>query len=68
MIPVLNGISYIEPELTGLEENTNYVITLRANTIVGNGPTTSLQVLTNENCKFYLHNKCLSIPSVTTTL
>ena len=49
MIPVLNGISYIEPELTELEENTNYNFTLRANTIVGDGPFTTSQVLTLED-------------------
>ena len=49
MVSVVNGSSYVEPELTGLEEHTTYIITLRANTIVGNGPTTTLQVLTLQN-------------------
>ena len=60
MIPVLNGISYIEPELTELEENTNYVVTLRANTIVGDGPTTSLNVLTIQDSKLYMFISLMS--------
>ena len=52
VIQVVDGISYIEPELTGLEENTNYDVTLRANTIVGEGPDTQLTIKTNESSMF----------------
>ena len=52
VIDVVGGISYIEPELIGLEEHTTYILTLRANTVIGDGPTTSLEVLTQQNGKY----------------
>ena len=44
-VSVVNG-TYVLPILTGLQENTDYSITLRANTIVGPGPSTTLVQLT----------------------
>ena len=38
IIPVLNDSIYITPALVNLEEDTTYVITVRANTIEGAGP------------------------------
>ena len=48
VIPVVNGSSYDEPVMFDLEENTEYMVTVRASTIVGNGPVASLEVLTPE--------------------
>ena len=53
IIPVMNGTDYVLPTLIGLEENTNYVVTVRASTVVGYGPVTTLTVLTPQNGKFY---------------
>ncbi|KAI6660982.1 Phosphatidylinositol phosphatase PTPRQ-like [Oopsacas minuta] len=48
IITVLNG-TYVLPILIGLEENTNYFVTLNANTSEGAGPITNLSVLTLQN-------------------
>ena len=49
---VLNGSIYITPSLTDLQENTHYLISVRANTSVGAGPWTDLTVLTPEDGEF----------------
>ena len=46
---VLNGSIYITPALTDLQEDTHYLISVRANTSVGAGPWTSLTVHTPED-------------------
>ena len=46
---VLNGSIYITPALTNLQEDTIYVISVRANTSVGAGPWTNLTVHTPED-------------------
>ena len=46
---VLNGSIYITPSLTDLQEDTHYLISVRANTSVGAGPWTSLTVHTPED-------------------
>ena len=50
---VLNGSIYITPALTDLQEDTIYVISVRANTSVGAGPWTSLLVHTPEDGELY---------------
>ena len=52
IVPVVNGTDYVLPALTRLEENTNYVVTVRASTVVGIGPVTTLSVLTPQNREF----------------
>ena len=47
-ISVVNN-TYVLPILTDLEENTDYSITLRANTIIGPGPSVTLNQLTLQN-------------------
>ena len=54
ILSVLNGSIYITPALTDLQEDTRYVISVRANTSVGAGPWTSLTVHTPEDGEFYL--------------
>ena len=51
---VLNGSIYITPALTDLQEDTRYVISVRANTSVGAGPWTNLTVHTPEDGELYL--------------
>ena len=53
---VLNGSIYITPSLTDLQEDTHYLISVRANTSVGAGPWTNLTVHTPEDGEsiFYL--------------
>ena len=46
---VLNGSIYITPSLTDLQEDTHYLISVRANTSVGAGPWTNLTVHTPED-------------------
>ena len=46
---VLNGSIYITPALTELQEDTHYLISVRANTSVGAGPWTNLIVHTPED-------------------
>ena len=53
IIPVVNGTDYVLPALIGLEENTIYVITVRASTALGNGPVATLSVITPRNGKLY---------------
>ena len=52
---VLNGSIYITPALTDLQEDTHYLISVRANTSVGAGPWTNLIVHTPEDgeCSIY---------------
>ncbi|KAI6660980.1 Phosphatidylinositol phosphatase PTPRQ-like isoform X2 [Oopsacas minuta] len=49
VLAVLNGSIYITPALTDLQEDTHYLISVRANTSVGAGPWTSLTVHTPED-------------------
>ena len=49
---VLNGSIYITPALTDLQEDTHYVISVRANTSVGAGPWTTLAVHTPEDSEY----------------
>ena len=49
ILTVLNGSIYITPALTDLQEDTQYVISVRANTSVGAGPWTTLTVHTPED-------------------
>ena len=49
ILSVLNGSIYITPALTELQEDTRYVISVRANTSVGAGPWTNLTVHTPED-------------------
>ena len=53
ILSVLNGSIYITPALTDLQEDTIYVISVRANTSVGAGPWTSLTVHTPEDGELY---------------
>ena len=46
---VLNDSIYITPSLTDLQEDTHYLISVRANTSVGAGPWTNLTVHTPED-------------------
>ncbi|KAI6653473.1 Receptor-type tyrosine-protein phosphatase F, partial [Oopsacas minuta] len=48
-LTVLNGSIYITPALTDLQEDTHYLISVRANTSVGAGPWTYLTVHTPED-------------------
>ena len=50
----MNGADYVLPLLIGLEENTKYVATVRASTVVGDGPTTSIYVVTPEIGELYM--------------
>ena len=52
ILSVLNGSIYITPALTNLQEDTRYVISVRANTSVGAGPWTNLTVHTPEDGEF----------------
>ena len=51
ILSVLNGSIYITPALRDLQEDTRYVISVRANTSVGAGPWTNLTVHTPEDGK-----------------
>ena len=62
-VSVVNG-TYVLPILTGLQENTDYSITLRANTIVGPGPTVTLYQLTLQEGELLLLFLLYCIPSV----
>ena len=53
ILSVLNGSIYITPALTDLQEDTQYVISVRANTSVGAGPSTSLTVHTPEDGELF---------------
>ena len=54
-ISVVNG-AYVLPILTDLEENTDYLVNVSANTIIGAGPPAMLRQLTlqNGNLLFFL--------------
>ena len=52
ILTVLNGSIYTTPALTDLEEDTRYVISVRANTSVGAGPWTNLTVHTPEDGEY----------------
>ena len=63
---VLNGSIYITPSLTDLQEDTHYLISVRANTSVGAGPWTNLTVHTPEDgelCILYVLHFHLFIDS-----
>ena len=62
----MNGTDYVLPTLIGLEENTKYFVTVRASTVVGYGPVTTLTVLTPQNGKLslLLYTSNVSIPLV----
>ena len=53
VVPVLNETDYVLPTLVGLEENTNYDVTVRASTVIGFGPVTNLSVLTLDRSKLF---------------
>ena len=49
VVPVVNGSVFEAPELTSLEEDTTYSVSVRASTSVGAGPTSNLIVQTPED-------------------
>ena len=53
ILSVLNGSIYITPALIDLQEDSRYVISVRANTSVGAGPWTNLTVHTPEDGELY---------------
>ena len=62
ILTVLNGSIYITPALTDLQEDSHYVISVRANTSVGAGPWTDLNIHTPEDGEFlfvYDHGDCI---------
>ena len=58
---VLNGSIYITPSLTDLQEDTHYLISVRANTSVGAGPWTSLTVHTPEDGESIYYLVCIGV-------
>ena len=55
ILTVLNGSIYITPALTDLQEDSHYEISVRANTSVGAGPWTDLNIHTPEDGEFCLY-------------
>ena len=61
ILSVLNGSIYITPALTDLQEDTRYVISVRANTTVGAGPWTNLTVHTPEDGEFLIFSSTIEV-------
>ena len=51
VVPVENGSLYVTPKLTSLEEDTKYILSVKASTSVGAGPIVSRSVRTPEDGK-----------------
>ena len=64
-VPVTDGTTYVLPSLTGLEEDTDYDVSVRAVTIVGSGPITSTSTRTPEDGKLNLNNFVFCVYSST---